>query len=72
MEPIKIKGTGAIGKSKEFNNKVDLKRKSVSFNASDPNQKEMLRYVSSQSNFSGYIKNLIMRDMLKHTGGASN
>jgi hypothetical protein len=37
--------------------------KSVSFNANDPIEGDMLRHVSKFSSFSVYVKRLIQRDM---------
>ena len=44
--------------------KVDLRTKGVAFNVADHHQKELYEYALSKSNFSGYIKGLIVRDML--------
>jgi hypothetical protein len=44
--------------------KVELKTKGVAFNVADHHQKELYEYALSKSNFSGYIKGLIVRDML--------
>lgn len=44
--------------------KVDLKTKGVAFNIADQQQKELYDYALSKSNFSGYVKGLIIRDML--------
>ncbi|MEN2765788.1 hypothetical protein [Ornithinibacillus xuwenensis] len=44
--------------------KVELKTKGVAFNIADQQQKELFDYATSKSNFSGYIKGLIVRDML--------
>jgi hypothetical protein len=44
--------------------KVELKTKGVAFNVADHHQKELYEYALSKSNFSGYIKALIVRDML--------
>lgn len=41
----------------------EIKNMSVSFNLSDPFQKQMKEYVEQYPNFSGYIKRLIQRDM---------
>jgi hypothetical protein len=40
-----------------------IKRKSVSFNLSDPDQKLLLLHALKRTNFSAYIKRLIQRDM---------
>ena len=37
--------------------------KSVAFNSDDPDQKAMLEHASTRTNFSGYVKRLIQRDM---------
>jgi hypothetical protein len=39
--------------------------KGVTFNADDPDQKELLKHALSRKNFSGYIKRLIQRDYEK-------
>ncbi|WP_010099515.1 hypothetical protein [Ornithinibacillus scapharcae] len=44
--------------------KVELRTKGVAFNIADQQQKELYDYALSKSNFSGYIKGLIVRDML--------
>jgi hypothetical protein len=44
--------------------KVELRTKGVAFNVADQHQKELFEYALSKSNFSGYIKGLIVRDML--------
>lgn len=72
MEPIKIKATGAVGEPKKENKKVEMKTKSISFNILDESQKEMYRHAAGKSNFSGYIKELIMRDMFGYTGRLNN
>lgn len=41
----------------------EIKNMSVSFNLSDPFQKQMKEYAEQYPNFSGYIKRLIQRDM---------
>jgi hypothetical protein len=41
----------------------NIVNKSVSFNISDPFQRQMKQYVEQYPNFSGYIKRLIQRDM---------
>lgn len=41
----------------------EIKNMSVSFNLSDPFQKQMKEYAEQFPNFSGYIKRLIQRDM---------
>lgn len=41
----------------------DIKNMSVSFNLSDPFQRQMKEYVEQFPNFSGYMKRLIQRDM---------
>lgn len=44
--------------------KVELRNKGVSFNIRDPQQKELYDYCMAKSNFSGYVKNLVLKDML--------
>ena len=44
--------------------KVELKTKGVAFNVADHHQKQLYDYALSKSNFSGYIKGLIVRGML--------
>lgn len=41
----------------------EIKNMSVSFNLSDPFQRQMKEYVEQFPNFSGYMKRLIQRDM---------
>jgi hypothetical protein len=41
----------------------EMKNMCVSFNLSDPFQKQMKEYAEQFPNFSGYIKRLIQRDM---------
>lgn len=43
---------------------LDLKAKGVSFNIKDDHQRELWEYSVSKSNFSSYVKGLILRDML--------
>lgn len=38
--------------------------KSVSFNSADPTEKELLDHLAAYPNFSGYIKTLIIADLL--------
>lgn len=47
---------------------VELKTKGVSFNVLDEDQEELYAYACSKSNFSGYVKRLIMKDMFKGGG----
>lgn len=37
--------------------------KSVAFNPKDPDQEKMLKHAGKRTNFSGYVKRLIQRDM---------
>ncbi|MDC3412504.1 hypothetical protein [Terrihalobacillus insolitus] len=43
---------------------LDLKTKGVSFNLLDQDQKELYDHAMKKSNFSGYVKRLMIRDML--------
>lgn len=43
---------------------VRLKTKGVSFNVADEGQRELYEHCVGKSNFSGYVKSLILRDML--------
>lgn len=42
---------------------MEIVRKPVAFNLTDPDQAKMLEHAGKRQNFSGYIKRLIQRDM---------
>lgn len=44
--------------------KLELKSKGVSFNILDDQQYELYELAVSKTNFSGYVKGLMLRDML--------
>ncbi|SET69510.1 hypothetical protein SAMN05216389_12125 [Oceanobacillus limi] len=43
---------------------VRLKTKGVSFNVADDGQRELFEHCEGKSNFSAYVKSLILRDIL--------
>jgi hypothetical protein len=47
----------------------DRVRKNVAFNLLDPDEKALYNHAMKRTNFSGYVKRLIQRDM---EGGQSN
>ena len=40
-----------------------LVRKSIVFNTADPDQNDLVKHAELRTNFSGYVKRLIQRDM---------